>query len=66
MTEVSCVLLRAPTCVLLNEVAVRAPNCVVESCETLPVAIAAVCAVPRLANCVVLRPATCEEVTAPN
>ena len=26
MTEVSCVLLRAPTCVLLNEVAVSAPN----------------------------------------
>ena len=66
MTEANCVLLRALTCVLLNEVAVSAPNWVVESCETLPVAIAAVCAVPRLANWLVLRPATCEELTAPN
>ena len=50
MTDVSCVLVRAPTCVLLNEVVVKAPTWVVESCETLPVEMAAVCAVPRLAS----------------
>ena len=66
MTEVSCVLVRALTCVLLNEVAVSAPNWVVESCVTLPEEMAAVCAVPRLASWLVLRPATWEEVTAPN
>ena len=65
MTEVICVLVRALTCVLLNEVAVRAPNCVVESCETLPAAIPAVWAVPRVANCVVLSPDTAAELMAP-
>ena len=49
-TEATCVLVRALTCVLLSEAVVRAPNWVVESCDTLPVEIAAVCAVPRLAN----------------
>ena len=38
----------------------------VESCDTLPVEMATVCAVPKLANWVVLRPPTCEEVTALN
>ena len=60
------VLVRAPTCEPLNPVICTAPNWVVESCEMLPVAMAAVWAVPRLANWLVLRPATCEELTAPN
>ena len=37
-----CVLVRAPTCVPLYPVICTAPNCVVESWETLPVEIAAV------------------------
>ena len=49
-TEATCVLVRALTWVLLNEVVVSAPNCVVDSAETLPAENPAVCAVPRLAN----------------
>ena len=58
-------LVRALTCVLLNDVAVRAPSCVVESCETLPAAMPAVWAVPRVVNCEVLSPDTAEELMAP-
>ena len=50
ITEDNCVLVRALTCVLLRAVADNAPNCVVESAETLAAENPAVCAVPRLAN----------------
>ena len=59
-------LVRALTCVLLSDVAVRAPNCVVESWETLH---RRKCRrserLPRVANCVVLSPDTAEELMAP-
>ena len=66
ITEDNCVLVRALTCVLLNAVGDKAPNCVVVSAETLVAEKPAVCAVPRLDNWLVLSPATCEELIEPN
>src|SRR5581483_1393188 len=65
MTEATCVLVSAPTCEALNPPIARAPNCVVESEEMSFVEIAATWAVPKVANCEVLSPATCTEVMAP-
>ena len=61
-------MLRALTCVLLNECADRAPNCVVEVARRLPVAMRGGLRAAEgfKASWLVLRPATCEELTAPN
>ena len=65
MTEATCVLVSALTCVAFNAVMDKALNCVVESEEMSLVEIAVTWAVPKVANCEVLRPATCAEVMAP-